>query len=451
MKLLLILFLSLTSMFAHDGWIDLQEEGNLKHWKSLSDNNPFKASTENDNSLISTNKKGVLLYKGDIEKGSFKNFELKFDLKLANDSSGGLEFHSSEKDGKTTGGLRFSFDGGLYDMKDPKSRLKNVETIKAESWIECRLLVQNHIIKTNFNGQQQNYEITKHDSLNERGLLAIVAEKGDIQIRNLHIRLLPDVTGFTGYKLKETKPDPKNGSLPENAMKVLLWSKTSWYRHPQIPELSGWLVRYLAQQNIRVDVSESSKDMNAKNLSRYKAVILLSTTDIGKSLDEKQRLAFKSWYQNGGGIVAMHAALVHHKYWDWYSELVGCDFDSDSDHTRTRVLVDPKAEGHPIVAGESKSFWYDAEWLNFDKSVTGLKGVKVLLRADESTYEPVREFFKKKGGKAMGDDHPVAWTREWQGGRFFYTGIGHDERSTNTPFGRKHVLEAIKWAAGEKN
>ena len=47
----------------------------------------------------------------------------------------------------------------------------------------------------------------------------------------------------------------------------------------------------------------------------------------------------------------------------------------------------------------------------------------------------------------MGDDHPIAWTRVWNGGRFFYTELGHDIRALDTDFGRQHIIEGIKWAA----
>ena len=71
------------------------------------------------------------------------------------------------------------------------------------------------------------------------------------------------------------------------------------------------------------------------------------------------------------------------------------------------------------------------------------------MRVDESTYDPVREYFKTRNGRAMGKDHPIAWTNEPQsGGRFFYTELGHDLASLDTAFARQHILEGIKWAAG---
>ena len=121
------------------------------------------------------------------------------------------------------------------------------------------------------------------------------------------------------------------------------------------------------------------------------------------------------------------------------------DFDSDSEYLEAKVIVDPSAKNHPTVKGHGMSFMYTADWTNHTESVTGKPGFQVLLRVDESTYEPVREFFQDRGGRAMGKDHPIAWTNTLNG-RFFYTELGHDVRSLET-LGRQHIIEAIRWAA----
>jgi type 1 glutamine amidotransferase len=164
-------------------------------------------------------------------------------------------------------------------------------------------------------------------------------------------------------------------------------------------------------------------------------------------LDENQRRAVEEWYKAGGGIVALHAALVHQTTWTWFNELAGCDFNSDSEYLEAMVAVDPAAKDHPAVKGFGSAFKIKADWTNHDRSVTGLPGIQVLLRVDESTYEPVRPYFKTRGGKPMGEDHPVAWINTLNDGRFFYTELGHDLRSLKTPFGRNHIMEAIRWAA----
>lgn len=126
-------------------------------------------------------------------------------------------------------------------------------------------------------------------------------------------------------------------------------------------------------------------------------------------------------------------------------------------HIMARLAVDLRGRGYDIRTTEEAGndtasgpeFDYAADWTNHDRAVTGLPGVKVLLRVDEATYQPVRDYFKTRGGKAMGKDHPAAWLREHDGGRFFYTELGHDLRSLDTKFGKRHVTEGVRWAAGK--
>lgn len=240
--------------------------------------------------------------------------------------------------------------------------------------------------------------------------------------------------------------DKKPDRSPKNVGAVLVFSGTGWYRHPETAAISGWLARLSDDLGMQVDVTESPKDLKSL-LDRYDVLILNNSNELVKLLDESHRKKVQKWYEAGGGIVALHAALVHQKEWKWLSELAGCDFNSDSEFLEAKVVVDPANKDHPTVKGFGDSFVYKADWTNHDRSVTGQPGVNVLLRVDEKSYEPVRDYFMKRDGKAMGDDHPIAWTNTLNDGRFFYTELGHDVRSLETKFGRQHIAEAIRWAA----
>lgn len=236
---------------------------------------------------------------------------------------------------------------------------------------------------------------------------------------------------------------------PRNLGDVLVFSGTGWYRHPETASINGWLAQLSDELGMQVDVTETPKDLESI-LEHYDVLIMNNCNELTSLLTPEQMNAVQTWYENGGGIVALHAAIVHQTEWTWFTELAGCDFDSDSEYLEARVVVDPAATNHPAVKGHEKSFRYTADWTNHTESVTGKPGFQVLLRVDESTYEPVRELFIERGGKAMGDDHPIAWTNTLNDGRFFYTEFGHDVDSLETPFGRQHILEAIKWAARVK-
>lgn len=234
-------------------------------------------------------------------------------------------------------------------------------------------------------------------------------------------------------------------------LRVLCFSGTGWYRHPDIPAVNHWLVKTGAAHGVQIDVTETAKDLTERRLQDYDVLLLNNANTLDKVFDEEQRARIEAWYAGGKGIVGLHAALVRQTEWEWFYDLAGCDFDSDSDFLEARLLVDPAAKDHPAVSGHGDSFLYTADWTNHTRTVTGLEGVQVLLRVDESSYDPVRDYFKERGGKAMGKDHPVAWTRVYGGGKFFYTELGHDVPSLDTPFGRQHLIEGIRWAAGKSN
>ena len=238
-------------------------------------------------------------------------------------------------------------------------------------------------------------------------------------------------------------------ALGGDRIKVLVFSGTAYYRHPDIPGINRWLVLLGHENGLEVAITEHPNDLMPHVLEKYDVLLLNNANELDKIIPEEQRRSVEGWLRNGKkGIVGLHAALVRQTGWPWLNELGGCDFNSDSEFTKARVIVDPAARNHPTVKGQPAEFWIEADWTNHDRSVTGLPGFQVLLRVDESTYTPVREWFKTRGGEPMGEDHPISWTNEpATGGRFFYTEFGHDLRSLSTPFVRQHVLEGIRWVA----
>jgi type 1 glutamine amidotransferase len=62
------------------------------------------------------------------------------------------------------------------------------------------------------------------------------------------------------------------------------------------------------------------------------------------------------------------------------------------------------------------------------------------MTIDERTY---------KGG-IMGADHPIAWYHEYDGGRAWYTALGHTSESYYEPLFLAHLWGGIMYAAGGK-
>jgi type 1 glutamine amidotransferase len=237
------------------------------------------------------------------------------------------------------------------------------------------------------------------------------------------------------------------GAGPE---RVLVFSKTSWYRHEAIPKVNAYLAKMGAEHGFAVDVTEDASVFTPENLARYQIVVFNNTTDIGKSLDDAQKEAFVAWFRAGGGFLGLHSASVHHKTWPWYERMLGTDFNSDVERQEGIVRVDPAARDHPAVRGFGPELRIGEEWMNYESSPRGVPGTTVLLTLDESSIDTtVKVYFQDKGGRPMGGDHPISWLRRFEGGRAFYTNFGHDERALETDFGRAHILGGLRWAAGE--
>jgi len=192
-------------------------------------------------------------------------------------------------------------------------------------------------------------------------------------------------------------------------------------------------------------VTENPADLKQENLKDYNLLLLNNATNLGENIPKEIQRGIINWFEGGGAIMAMHAGIVQNGTWPELIEIAGCDFDSDSDYMEARFLVDPKAEGDPILAGKKKQFNYTADWLCFNRSVTGLPGVEVLLRLDEKSYTPVRKHPSYVGKKPMGDDHPICWRRQVGKGRYLFTGLGHDVRSIDNEFARNHLIAGMRW------
>jgi cytochrome c len=218
--------------------------------------------------------------------------------------------------------------------------------------------------------------------------------------------------------------------------RILVFSKTKGFRHASIPAGQQALFKLGKENGYAVDTTERSEVFKEENLQRYGAVVFLNTT--GDVLNDEQQSAFERYIQGGGGYVGIHAATDTEYDWPWYNKLSGAYFLSHPSRPNVQegeaYAVD---KNHPSMFGfpdrwKIKDEFYDFK--NFNKNVN------VLVNIDEKTY---------KEGK-MGDQHPMSWYHEFDGGKAFYTNFGHEDATYENEVFLKHVLGGLRYVWADK-
>lgn len=225
-----------------------------------------------------------------------------------------------------------------------------------------------------------------------------------------------------------------NVNITQNlpAFNVLVFSKTAGFRHQSIPAGIAAIRTLGRQNNFRVEASEDATLFTDTRLARYQAVIFLNTT--GDILNTSQQAAFRRFIQKGRGFVGIHSATDTEYNWQWYGRLVGTYF---LNHPRPqRASINVTNSTHISTRNLPNRWTRLDEWYNFRSDPT--PNVNVLAKLDESTYS---------GGR-MGKNHPISWYHVYDGGRAWYTGMGHTSESYSEPLFLQHILGGIKWAAG---
>ena len=214
---------------------------------------------------------------------------------------------------------------------------------------------------------------------------------------------------------------------------VLVFSKTAGFVHQSIPEGIAAIQKLGEENGFSVDTTANSEMFNEKNLGKYAAVIFLNTT--GDVLDFNQEVAFERYIQSGGGYVGVHAATDTEYGWSWYGRLAGAYFLSHPAIQEADFIINDRE--FIAMSHLPDSIWTRTDELYNFKNIN--PNLNVLMTVDESTYE----------GGENGDYHPMAWFHEYDGGRAFYTAMGHTKETYLEETFLKHLLGGINYAIGE--
>ena len=224
-------------------------------------------------------------------------------------------------------------------------------------------------------------------------------------------------------------------SFTHKTQKILVFSKTLEYHHPSISKGIEAIRKLGMEHGFMADTTTDATLFTEKNLKQYNAIVFLSTT--GDVLNDVQQEIFKKYIHNGGGFVGIHAATDTEYGWPWYNALIGAYFKNHPKQQEALILV---KDSTFIATRHLPTVWkHFDEWYNF-KSLQ-LDHAHILLTVDETSYT----------GGENGSFHPVSWYQSFEGGRVFYTALGHNDECYEDPLFLNHLLGGIQYAMNSKH
>ncbi|MBM1105362.1 ThuA domain-containing protein [Aurantibacter crassamenti] len=214
---------------------------------------------------------------------------------------------------------------------------------------------------------------------------------------------------------------------------ILVFHKTTGFRHSSIEKGIETIESIALDNNLVIENTEDNSLFTASNLNKYGLVIFLNTT--GDVLNDVQQEVFENYIQAGGSFMGIHAATDTEFEWPWYGQLVGAYFLDHPEVQQATIAL--KDLTHVATNHLNTSWMVTDEWYNFKDFNSN---INVLLNLDESTYS----------GGSNGTNHPIAWYHEFDGGRSFYTGLGHEEAVYDLSEFRTHLLGGITYCLGRE-
>ena len=212
---------------------------------------------------------------------------------------------------------------------------------------------------------------------------------------------------------------------------LVIFSKTSGYRHESIPTGVEAVQKIGEELGYTVTHTEQSSDLVSL---KYEVLVFLSPT--GDVLNEMEQQHLQSFVEQGGGFVGIHSATDTEYEWEWYGKLVGAYFKNHPKIQKAKISTINKK--HISTSHLNETWEIEEEWYNY-KNIN--PEITVLLNLEESSYE----------GGENGKNHPITWYHEFDGGRSFYTGLGHKPETYNDERFIKLLTGGILYTIGTKN
>ena len=234
--------------------------------------------------------------------------------------------------------------------------------------------------------------------------------------------------------------------FPANQKAILVFSKTTGFRHGESIEASIPVINQLGKKNnYFVYQTEEGGVFNEEQLKKFNLVIFDNST--GRVLNDEQQSNLEKYVEGGGALMGIHGAGDGSHHWDWYvNNLLGAKFSHHPLNPQFQTADVNMFNGVDSLFNSTlpKTWKNTDEWYIF---YTQPQNVNILYSIDGDKIIPDGNMlWMKNKNFGMGKIHPVAWYRNVGNGKTFYTSMGHSKDVWNNPDFVNVIEQGIHWS-----
>lgn len=229
---------------------------------------------------------------------------------------------------------------------------------------------------------------------------------------------------------------------PQDMKKVLIYTKNGkGYVHDNIAAGVKCLQKICEDNQWACEVTDDASVFTPEQIRAFDVLVFSNTNNETFDTDE-QKAVFQEYIRAGGGFVGIHSACGSERAWPWFWANLGGKFVRHPVFQPFDIHVVDKA--HPST-GHLPAVWHWEDECYFMNELN--PGMHVLLAVDLRTLEDGDK--DKYPDRVYGDYFPLCWCQEFEGGRQWYTALGHDIMHYEDENFIRHLTGGIAWAMGQ--
>lgn len=239
------------------------------------------------------------------------------------------------------------------------------------------------------------------------------------------------------------EPAAQNGPITSRLTTAKFVLMKGWWsedHNATTPVTFRYIAQLAASRGVSMDtinIAANPSALSQANLAKYDVMMWYNVLRMYQNMDAATRTRIEQWYDgNNKGLSCFHQCvraadnnlLEQGLTWEWWHDMMGKPYTAFAGQGSGPVYLD--SEARASVYGSyappgGDSIVINDEWYEYAGPLRGTSGTKMLLTTKRSRFP------SSMAWSSAGEDKPIAWTREYKGGRYVLSGMYHTDQITN--------------------